>query len=104
MKTLIETTTGTISNRMILDHCGDYAGKYIDQAFDLLSKVIVLPEFSDNMWADIMYDRDGNVFAIWAEDSLTCQNAYAKYIQLDIEDCPEAFEAMNGKNLLKYTE
>ena len=97
MKTLIETTTCTISSQMILDHCGDYAGKFQDEAFDLLSKVTDLPEFEENQWCDIMFDRDGDVYAIWAEDSLTCYNAEAKYIQLDREDCPKAFAEMDKK-------
>jgi hypothetical protein len=45
-----------------------------------------------------MFDRLDNVYAIWAEDALTCQNADAKYIQLDLEDCPEAFRGMNEKS------
>lgn len=97
MKNLIETTTGTIASQMILDHCGDYAGKFQDKAFDLLSKVTDLPEFAQNHWCDIMFDSDGDVYAIWAEDALTCYNADAKYIQLDKEDCPEAFQGMREK-------
>jgi len=97
MKTLIETTTGTISSQMILDHCGDYAGKFQDTAFDLLSTVCKLPEFEDNQWCDIMFDHDGDVYAIWAEDALTCSNADAKYIQLDREDCEAAFDGMKEK-------
>jgi hypothetical protein len=44
-----------------------------------------------------MFDRDGNVYAIWAEDALTCYNADAKYIQLDREDCEKAFAEMEEK-------
>ena len=97
MKNLIETTTGFISSQMILDHCGDYAGKFQDEAFDLLSTVADSSEFEENQWCDIMFDRDGAVYAIWAEDALTCYNAYAKYIQLDREDCPKAFAEMDEK-------
>jgi hypothetical protein len=97
MKTLIETRTGTISSQMILNHCGDYAGKFQDEAFDLLSKVTDLPEFEENQWCDIMFDSDANVYAIWAEDALTCYNADAKYIQLDLEDCEKAFVEMEEK-------
>ena len=100
MKTLITTTTGTISSQMILDHCGDYAGRFQDEAYDLLSEVTDLPDFNENQWCDIMFDRDGDVYAIWAEDSLTCQNAEAKYIQLDREDCEEAFAAMYDKSTI----
>lgn len=97
MKNLIETTTGTISSQMILDHCGDYAGKFQDTAFDLLSTVCELPEFEENQWCDIMFDREGNVYAIYAEDALTCQNAWCFYIQLDHEDCEKAFAEMEMK-------
>ena len=97
MKTLIETTTGTLANQMVLDHCGDYAGKFQYEAFDLLSTVTDLPEFEENQWCDIMFDRHGNVYAIWAEDALTCFNADAMYLQLDREDCEEAFAAMEEK-------
>lgn len=97
MKTLFESTTGTISSQMILDHCGDYAGKFQEEAFDLLSQVCDLPEFDGNQWCDIMFDSDGDVYAIWAEDSLTCWNADAKYIQLDREDCEKAFAGMEEK-------
>ena len=97
MKNLIETTTGSLSSQIILDHCGDYAGEFQDQAFDLLSTVTDLPDFKENQWCDIMFDRNGNVYAIWAEDALTCYNADAKYIQLDMEDCEEAFKGMEEK-------
>ena len=97
MKTLITTTTGTISSQMILNHCGDYAGKFHDEAFELLSKSTALPDFDVNQWADIMFDQDGDVYAVWAEDSLTCYNAEAKYIQLDRDDCEDAFVGMEEK-------
>ena len=93
MKNLIETTTGTLANQMILEHCGDYAGKFQDEAFSIFQELwdAELNSWDGNKWMDIMFDRDGNVYAIWAEDSLTCQNAWCFYIQLDREDCPEAF-------------
>ena len=97
MKNLTSTTTGTISSQMILDHAGDYAGKFQDEAFDLINELETLPEFEENQWADIMFDKSGNVYAIWAEDALTCQNADAKYVQLDEVDCPNAFAEMNEK-------
>ena len=97
MKNLIETTTGTLSSQMILDYCGDYDGEFQDEAFDLLSKVTDLPAFEGNHWADIMFDHSYNIYAIWAEDALTCWNAAVKYIQLDNEDCPKAFAGMNKK-------
>ena len=98
MKTLIETTTGTVSSQMILDHCGDYAGRFQDEAVDIFRNNFDSEFFLENSeWADIMYDRKGNVYAVWAEDALTCQNAHCLYVQLDIEDCPEAFSGMQEK-------
>lgn len=99
MKNLIETTTGTISSQMILDHCGDYAGEFQDKAFEIFQEIwdSEINSWDENKWMDIMYDRSGNVYAIWAEDSLTCQNAWCFYIQLDEGDCPEAFASMREK-------
>ena len=91
MKTVITTTTGVISSNMILQHCGDYAGRFIDEAIDILSELINMPEFGENHWADIMHDRDGKVYAICAEDALTCQNAECIYVEIEESDCPEAF-------------
>lgn len=97
MKTVITTTTGVISSQMILNHCGDYAGRFIDEACGILEKLTDIPEFSDNRWADIMCDKKGNVYAIWAEDALTCQNAACIYLQIEETDCPEAFQSMKDQ-------
>lgn len=97
MKNLIETTTGSISSQMILDHCGDYAGEFQHEAFELLSKVFELPELEGNQWCDIMFDQYESVYAIWAADDLTCNNADAKYMHLDREDCERAFVKMHSK-------
>lgn len=101
MKTLIETTTGTVSSQMILNHCGDYAGKFQDEAYAIIQELwdSEINSWDANQWMDIMYDRNGNVYAIWAEDSLACQNAWCYYIQLDREDCPEAFAGMEEKRV-----
>lgn len=99
MKNLIETTTGAVSSQMILNHCGDYAGKFQDTAYEIFQKIwdAEINSWDNNKWMDIMYDRDGRVYAIWAEDALTCQNAWCYYIELDEEDCPEAFAGMREK-------
>jgi hypothetical protein len=99
MKNLIETTTGAISSQMILNHCGDYAGKFQDEAFAIFQELwdSELNSWDANQWMDIMFDRNNNVYAIWAEDCLTCQNANAIYIQLDREDCEKAFVEMEEK-------
>lgn len=39
MKNLISTTTGAVSAQMILDHCGDYAGKFQDEAFAIFQEL-----------------------------------------------------------------
>jgi len=96
MKTLIETTTAAIASQMILDHCGNYAGEFQDEAYGLLNQVTDLPEFENEEWADIMYDREGNVYAIYADGELT-SNSKAIYIELDREDCERAFEGMELK-------
>lgn len=101
MKTLFETTTGSIASKMRLDHCGEYAGEFLEEALDILNKVTYchMDSLIDNEWADIMYDENtGNVYAICAEDALTCRNASMLYIQIDFEDCPSAFKKMKEKN------
>lgn len=96
MKTLIETTTGALANQMILSHCGDYAGKFHDEAFEIFQELwdSELNSWDGREWMDIMFDRKGNVYAIYAEDSLTCQDAWCYYVELDREDCERAFEEM----------
>ena len=101
MKNLIETTTGALANQMTLYHCGNFAGKFQDSAFEIFENYNEVPmTFEGNEWADIMYDKEGNVYAVWSEDVLTCQNAWLNYIQLDEEDCPKAFSEM--KNNFDY--
>jgi hypothetical protein len=97
MKSLIETTTGHISSRMILEPCGDCAGKFQDEAFELISKKTELTPLEANQWCDIMYDARGNIFAVWADDSLICHNADVKLVQLDVIDVNKALEKMAGK-------
>lgn len=98
MKNLFETTTGTISSQMILEHCGDYAGRFQDKAFELIDSLINDElSFINNQWCDIMFDRQGRVYAIFATDALTCQDAEVLYVELDEEDCPEAFAGMREK-------
>ena len=98
MKELISATTGAISSQMILEHCGDYAGRFQDEAFNIFQQNFDSEFFlEDSEWADIMFDSKGNVYAVWAGDALTCQNAPCLYVQLDVEDCPEAFSGMQEK-------
>jgi len=96
MKTVITTTTGTISSQMILRSCGDNDGRFQDQAREIIESLCDLPtsDWEEDEWADIMYDRKGNVFAIWADGEFTSQNSQCVYVELELDDCPEAFLGM----------
>lgn len=100
MKEVIKTTTGELSRRMILNHCGDYAGRFQDEAFDIFQEAwdTEIAELDEDEWMDIMFDGAGNVYAVDAEGELTCQNADCYIIQLGREDCPEAFNEMEKRN------
>ena len=92
MKNVITTTAGDLSSQMILAHSGDYAGRFQGQAIGILKDLYDLPpDLEEDDWADIMYDRKGNVYAIWADGPLTSQDSICVYMELDYEDCPEAF-------------
>lgn len=101
MKNLQITTTGSLFNQTgILTHCGDYAGKFQDEAVSILEKVSdkVNDIFDGDGWADIMFNEVNlNVYAVWANDSLTAQSGLCEYIEIDEEDCPKAFKEMNEK-------
>jgi len=96
MKNVTQSTTGTISSQMTLAHCGDYAGMFQDAAYDIIWSLCDLPSCDEepDQWADIMYDRQGNVFAIWADGELSSQDSQCFYVELALDDCPEAFEGM----------
>jgi hypothetical protein len=94
MKSIIKTTTGVLPSRGVLYHCGDYAGKFQNEAIDLLFTIDSLPEWQENAWADIMCNKHGSVFAIYAEDTITSSDAVCFFAELEYDDCPDAFEAM----------
>lgn len=93
MNAINETTTGSLFNHTgILNHAGDYAGKYQQEAFDILVSAGFEKELlEDNEWLDIMHDNNGNCYAVYAEDELTCQNADCKYIKIEESDCEQAY-------------
>lgn len=102
MKSLQTTTTGSLFNHTgILTHCGDYAGKFQDEAAKILEIVSAKKnEIFDNVegWADIMIDeKEMKVYSVWANESLTAQSGLLEYIELDEEDCPEAFLEAKSK-------
>jgi len=95
MKTLIKTRT-TDLNSMNLKPCGYFGGEFQNKAYKILSDHTYLPHFKGGVWADIMFDEDENVYAVYAEGALT-SDSRAIYIELEHEDCPAAFEAMYSK-------
>jgi len=96
MKNLVRTTTGDLSSQMILAHCGDYAGMFQDAAYEIIAALWPLPSSDEesDQWADIMWDRQFNIYAIWADGELSSQNSNCFYVELNYDDCPEAFEGM----------
>ena len=94
---IIQSTTNLIG--MKLNHCGDYAGKYHDYAYDIFKNHLNIDiPLKDNQWMDVMYFKDNlQVVAVWAEDNLTTQNSWIKYIFLDYNDLPNAFIERNEK-------
>ncbi len=95
MKSLVITTTGQMAGK--IHHCGDFGGEFANEAYDIISEREELPEFEGNQWADIMYDNEGRVYAVWAEDALTCWSDKLIYLELEESDCPRAFEKMREK-------
>lgn len=90
MKIYETTTTGT--SGMKLSHCGDYAGKFQDEALRLLD---IKEELKGKEWADIMYDRNTNiVYAVWADDELTSFDKKLHCLRLKYDLCPDAFDGM----------
>ena len=89
----MKTTIGNLFNNTgILSHAGTYAGEYMQEAWDILDKAYTLPEFQGHMWADIMHNNDGQCYAVFAEDSLTCWNASCIYLEVSRSDCPAAYD------------
>lgn len=87
---IIETTTGSLFNHTgILSHAGDFAGKYQQEAFDILFKGDDVMWNMDS-WSDIMHDKNGKCYAVFAKGELTCQNAECFYAELEDSDCEDA--------------
>jgi hypothetical protein len=49
-------------------------------------------ELSSDNWADIMHDSTGKCYAIYAEGELTKQNECCIYVEINREDCPQAYD------------
>ena len=97
---LIETTTGAVANQMRLTHCGDFAGKFQNEAYEIIQAYYEyeLNSWDANQWTDIMFDEITNkVYAVYAEDCMTCFNAVLYYVEIDEKQCIKAFEGMREK-------
>lgn len=95
MKTLNYTTTGSLFNHTgILNYAGGYAGKYQEEAYGILEQDEDFKEsrFTTGNWADIMHNIHGTCYAVFAEDSLTCQNAQCIYVEIERLDCEQAYD------------
>jgi hypothetical protein len=102
MKHLTTTTPGNLFNlegRLI--EVDDHSGTFWEKAYSILDSVSDREneiESSETHWSDIMVNpKNGRIYAIWATDELTTTHGLLQYIELDKEDCPEAFEMSQDK-------
>lgn len=94
MKTLNYTNTGSLFMHVgILTHVGDYAGKYMQEAIELIIEAKIecddtncVPTNCPGMWADIMMNSSGEVFAVWADGELTCGQNHCEYVKITDHD------------------
>ena len=64
---------------------GDFAGEY---EWEVCNSGLFdndnLPT-NENSWFDLMKDDKGNVYAVFGEDTMTCQDAALMYYQIELE-------------------
>ena len=90
MGTIQETSTNQLFNLTdVLTHAGDYAGKYQQEAFDLLMQGDDFM-WTEDAWADIMHDNKGNCYAIIAKGELT-SDSDCYFANISKEDCISAY-------------
>jgi hypothetical protein len=95
-----QTTTESLFNHTgILTHAGDYAGKFMNEAEDIL----IAADEENNIvgdsqaWADIMVNEiTGKIYAVWAAGELTSR-AKCFYAEIEKSDCPKAFSESKDK-------
>lgn len=96
MKTLTTTTPGNLFNLEGILTAIQEPGLFASEAYQLLNSVSEEKnEINEcpTSWSDIMMNvNNGKLYAIWSTDSLTTHEGLLQYIELDKEDCPEAFE------------
>lgn len=100
MKTINYTTTGSLFNHTgILTHAGDYAGKYQEEAIELINQAKIEaedtnfpPENAPEFWADIMMNEGtGVLYAVWADGPLTSYS-HCEYVEINENDCERAYK------------
>ncbi len=98
MNTLQKTTTGSLFNHTgILTAAGDYAGKFSQEANDILMDGDEFMYGPDG-WSDIMInERTGKMYAVLAKGELTCQNAEVFYSEIEESQCCKAFAEAKEK-------
>lgn len=99
MHTVIYTTVGEQRRKNPLYPCGAVIGKYFYDAYYFLQPLLNLPR-PNGQWADMMYDKDKNIYAIWGEDRFGSDAGKITYIQIEEKDCPRAFTEMNAKYVI----
>ncbi len=98
MKKLIETTTSEIRG-LGLRLLG-YGGEYATEAWELLSDYDLPCE--DNAWAEIFFDNEGKLYAVWSEDELSCDYCPAAYLELDRQEYAGLYEVMRSNGEREY--
>lgn len=92
MKAIQFTTTGSLFNHTgILQHAGDYAGRYQEEAFELLKDSDF--KYDENSWGDIMHDKKGVCYAVIANGELNSFDSDCYYAQIDSDDCEHAINS-----------
>lgn len=91
------TTYGNLSNTLgSHTEAGDFAGKYMNEAWALIDAEHKLPEFSGDMWADIYMNNDGSkLFAVYGEG--VDNDAKCIYMEIEKNDCPGAYRDAQEK-------
>jgi len=102
MKHITTTTPGNLFNlEGILTEVDDNSGTFWRKAYEILESVSdrgAEINASPSAWADIMMNKNnGKMYAVWSTDELTCSDGVLQYIELDEDDCPEAFEMSKDK-------
>lgn len=73
----------TTSSNLKFERFGKYDGEYENEACSIFSDD-ELPQ-NENSWFDLMKDDEGNVYAVFGEDSLTCPDAEVYYYEVELE-------------------